>query len=290
MLRGHDDDGTVTVQYRGVDIVRYRAVTAASKPHVDRLGLPPDAGPTAGHNLVLAGAHDHPWHLGAFFAPKFVDGVNCWASETEEADGRAVGRGHDVTCRGETLTVEQSVEWRTDDEPLLADERTVTVDAGVDRGYLLTWAVTVEALGADREFAGADTDRGSYGGFSLRFGREMADGAVRLPDADDPEDRSGPTGAYCDYTGPLDGRRGSTDPWRAGCTVLLDAAPGAPEVRDQRWFVARRYPFVGANPAWGKPVEISRGERRRWRWGVWVHGGKPDRDEIERVHGAFLDG
>jgi hypothetical protein len=72
--------------------------------------------------------------------------------------------------------------------------------------------------------------------------------------------------------------------------VLLDAAPGAPEARDQRWFVARRYPFVGANPAWGKPVEISRGERRRWRWGVWVHGGNPDRDEIERVHGAFLDG
>jgi len=293
VLRPDYDDGTVTIHSGGASLVRYRAVTAASKPHVDRLALGPDAGGAAGRNLLLAGPHDHPWHLGGFFAPKFVDGINCWESESRRAAGeecgRAVDRGHDVSRRGETATIRQSVAWRTDEESLLGDERTITVSTAPERGYVLGWEQTVEALETARRIEGSDPDggRGSYGGFSLRFDRGLADGEVRLPDADDPPDRSGPTGGYCDYTGPIDGRRGSVDPWHGGCTLLLDAAPDG-RSRRQRWFVAREYPFVGTNPTWDSPIEIDPGERRRWRWGVWVRGGRPDRSEIERVRDRFL--
>jgi len=332
-VRGSYDDGTLTVSDRGVDLVRYRAVTAAGEPHVDRLALPADAGAPAGRNLVLAGAHDHPWHLGLFFAPNYVDGVDCWGGRpTEDSDrawGRAVDRGHDFTVDGDPghdlsdhggrghdlsdhggrghdrVTIEQTAEWRTDDELLLDDERTVTVDTSPDRGYLLVWDQSVTAP-EPRTIEGTDLSagRGSYGGFNIRFQREMADGEVRLPreddpgpdgrdvddsggddpDADDPEDRTGPTGAYCDYTGRLDGRKGPRgSPWRAGATVFLDPETAA----GQRWFVARGYPFVGPNLAWGDPLELDAGETARWRWGVWVRSGRPDRAEIERVQELF---
>jgi hypothetical protein len=292
------DDGTVTVSDRGVDLVRYRAVTAAGEPHVDRLALPADAGGPAGRNLVLAGAHDHPWHLGLFFAPNYVDGVGCWGGRPDDAGsawGRAVDRGHDVAVDGDRTQIEQTTEWRTDDELLLDDQRTVTVDVSLDHGYLLVWDQTVTAP-EPRTIEGTDLSagRGSYGGFNLRFQREMADGEVRLPetddpdgddfDADDPEDRTGPTGAYCDYTGPLDGRKGPRDaPWRAGATVFLDPETAS----DQRWFVAREYPFVGPTLAWGDPLELAAGETAGWRWGVWVRGGRPGREEIEHVQETF---
>lgn len=288
MLRGEYDDGTVTVSAEGVPLVRYRGVTAAGEPHVDHLALPPDAvGAPAGRNVVLAGAHDHPWHLGCFFAPNYVDGVSCWGGRPEDDDrgwARAVDRGHGLSRGRGTVTVDQRVEWRTDDELLLDDERTVTVDDTPDRGYLLVWDQTVEAT-QPRTVEGTDLSagRGSYGGFNVRFQREMADGEVRLPDEDDPEDRTGPTGTYCDYTGPLDGRKGAADPWRAGATVFLDGRTAA----DQRWFVAREYPFVGANPTWGEALELDAGEAARWRWGVWVRGGRPDASEIERVEEGF---
>ena len=290
MVRGSYDDGTVTVSDRGVDLVRYRSVTAAGEPHVDRLALPADAGAPAGRNLVLAGAHDHPWHLGLFFAPNYVDGVDCWGGRPDSDDqvwGRAVDRGHDFGVDGDSdrVTIEQTTEWRTDDTLLLDDERTVTVDTSPDRGYLLVWDQSVEAP-EPRTIEGTDLSagRGSYGGFNVRFRREMADGEVRLPREDDPEDRTGPTGSYCDYTGPLDGRKGPRDsPWRAGATVFLDPETAA----GQRWFVAREYPFVGANLAWGDPLELDAGETARWRWGVWVRSGRPDRAAIERVQEQF---
>lgn len=289
MVRGSYDDGTVTVGADGVDLVRYRAVTAAGEPHVDRLALPADAGETAGRNLVLAGAHDHPWHLGLFFAPNYVDGISCWggrpAADSDDAWGRAVDRGHDLSVDGDRATIEQTAAWRTDDESLLDDERTVTVDCSLDRGYLLVWEQSLAAP-EPRTIEGTDLSagRGSYGGLNVRFRREMADGEVRLPDEDDPEDRSGPSGAYCDYTGPLDGRRGPRDsPWRAGATVFLDPETAS----DQRWFVARDYPFVGPNPTWGDALELDAGETTRWRWGVWVRAGRPDRSAIERVREVF---
>jgi hypothetical protein len=292
MVEGRYDDGTVTVAHRGVDLFRYRAVTTASKPHVDRLAMPPDAGPLAGRNIVLAGAHDHPWHLGVFYSPKYVDGVNCWEyedrGERSEPCARAIDCGHDFACHDGQVEIEQTVEWRRDGgESLLADERTVGVDVSLDRGYLVTWEQTVTALGSDRRVEGSNPDggRGSYGGFSLRFVRSMADGTVLLPDAEDPGDRSGPTGRYCAYTGLLDGRRGSTTPWRASCTVMVDSL----EERLQRWFVARGYPFVGANPTWGEAASVQSGDSRRWRWGVWVHDGQADRVEIESVYERFAN-
>ncbi len=43
-----DADGTITVTYQERPVLRYRAITAASKPHVDHLAPPADAAVAGG--------------------------------------------------------------------------------------------------------------------------------------------------------------------------------------------------------------------------------------------------
>lgn len=294
-LTARDDDGTVTVRQDDVTLVRYRAGTAASKPHVDRLALPPSAGRLAGRNLVLAAPHDHQWHLGLFFCQKLVDGINCWESELYETEGRPHGyaedAGYDVTRDGDAVVVTQDVTWRKDGgEPLLADRRSVTVHEPADGGYLFAWDQELEAVGGTR-YLSSETLHGHYSGLAVRFARSMTNGRVRLPGTESPEagETTGPPGKWCDYTGGIDGRvgtEGTADPWRAGVT-LMDHPTNDPH--PVRWFTARELGFVSANPTFETVRTLPEGESAAWRWGVRVHDGSPDRSEIESTYEAFVD-
>ena len=66
MLTIESDQKTVQVFCDGQLLLRYRAETIASKPHFDWVALPPACGARAEENIVLAGPHEHPWHLGLF--------------------------------------------------------------------------------------------------------------------------------------------------------------------------------------------------------------------------------
>lgn len=287
-----DDDGTVTVANDGVTLVRYRAETAASKPHVDTLALPPSAGEVSGRNLVLAAPHDHQWHLGLFFCQKLVDGINCWESELFASQNRPHGVcdavDHDVCETEGSITITQDATWRSNtDEELLADTRSITVYEPDDGSYLLTWEQKLEAID-DRRHLSSETLHGHYSGFSARFARCMTNGKVRLPGTNpiEAEETMGPCGAWCDYSGGIDGRVGSTDRWTAGVTLM-----DHPRNDDHpiQWFTASELGFVAANPTFETVLTLPAGESISWKWGTWVHKGAPDRDEIKTAYTEFVE-
>lgn len=70
MLRDSYDDGNMTIGADGVDLVRYRSITAAGESTSTNYYFRHDTSETAGQNIVLAGAHDHPLAPRALLRPK----------------------------------------------------------------------------------------------------------------------------------------------------------------------------------------------------------------------------
>lgn len=293
-MRASDDDGTVSVFDDGVRLFRYRADTAASKPHADVVALPAGAGETAGRNLVLAAPHDHAWHLGLFFCQKVVDGVNCWESEALAAAGKlhgfADGGEYRVADHGDSVAIEHDCEWQTSEgDPLLGDTRTVTVHEPDADGYFVRWDQRLTARGGNR-YLGSESVHGYYNGLSLRFARGMNDGpeteGFLLPDTARVDDPRNGTGRWCDYSGPLDGGVGRTDVHTAGITVIEH-----PETDGATnwWGTDEGFGFLAANPTLDVRA-LASGETLAWTWGLWVHPDTPDRERVEAACETFLDG
>lgn len=292
-----DADGVVSIRHDDALLARYRAETAASKPGFDVLALPAGAD-APGENLVSWAPHDHSWHLGAFYCPKLVDGLNCWESEPHAGAGKlhgyATNEGYDARAEGDAVTLEQSAAWRRSDDErvLLEDERTVTVHEPDAGGYVLDWEQTLTARGSSRNLS-SETLHGHYSGLSLRFARSLADGRVLLPDGTEagtttpPRDVSGPAGRWCDYSGALDGRVGPGEPWRAG-VAMFDHPENAPD--PVRWFVMTEpFGFLAANPTWGEVLTLAAGESVTWHWGLWVHDGTPEEADVDAVYADYVE-
>lgn len=293
-----DDDGTITLRSDGATVARYRADTRASKPHFDTVALPPSAGEIGGRNLVLAGPHDHRWHLGLFFCQKLVDGINCWESELyaerDRPHGFAENDAYDVTRGEDAVTISQEVTWRKDTgERLLGDTRTIGVrDPAGDGhaagdGYLLTWTQELEAIGETR-YLSSETLHGHYSGLSVRFRRSMTDGRVLVGGEEAETNRTaGRRGTWCDYSGGIDGKVGAGDPWTAGI-ALMDHPENEGHPVD--WFTTTEpFGFVAANPTMETVVTLREGDPVSWRWGAWVHAGTVDREAIEDAYAEFVD-
>lgn len=312
------DDGTVSIRQDDLLLARYNADTKASKPGFDVVALPAQAGETSGENLVVSAPHDHPWHLGLFFCQKLIDGLNCWESEGLKRGGRpygyAVNESIDVeeTDDGDGVAITQEATWKTgNDEELLGDERTITVfdPASTDgsaserperdetAGYLLTWTQRLTAIDETRRLS-SETIHGHYSGLSVRFARSLTDGRVLLPDETDPgtttlpRDASGPRGRWCDYSGPLDGRHGGGGPWTAGITTFNHPENhNAGGDEPTNWFLMTEpFGFLAANPTWRTVHTLEPGRSRTWRWGLWVHAGTPDEEQVDGRYRRYLDG
>jgi hypothetical protein len=301
-LEAETTPDAVSVRHGGDLLVRTRRAGAAGAhcQHVDTLAVPGTAARWAGRNLVDSAPHDHPWHRGLYFCQKLVDGVNCWApSEHPDPESRATATPVDrsVSAASDAVSVASTARWETGGgDPLLDDERTVTVYEPEGGSYLLDWRQRVVARGGVRRLS-SETLHGHYSGLSLRFARSMAGGGVRLPDHEDPDDgsppreASGPAGAYCDYTGLLDGPvdvggvgEAAREARSAG--VALFDHPGNGGVR---WFTMNDpFGFVSANPTWGTVLALEEDEAASWRWGVWVHAGRPDREELAAARERYL--
>jgi len=293
-LSATETDGTVELRSEGHLLARYRADTEESKPGFDTLALP-DGADEPSENLTLWAPHDHSWHLGAFFCPKLVDGINCWESELmagqDKLHGYAEHERADVRASDGAVTIEQDATWkRSDGGVLLADDREITVHEPADGGYFLDWEQTLTAVGGRRNLS-SETLHGHYSGLSLRFARALTDGRVLLPGETEagtttpPRAVSGPAARWCDYTGKLDGRPGPSEAWRAGVAMFDHPENGAEPVN---WFIMTEpFGFLAANPTWGTVRTLDEGESVTWRWGMWVHGGEPGEDELDAAYERY---
>lgn len=291
-----EDTGSISVSQNEQLLTRYNAAAEGSKPGFDTVALPSTTDIKPGENLISSAPHDHPWHLGVFFCPKLVDGINCWESELYEMQGRQHGYAehddYDISHRAETVEIAQRVSWKTSqDENLLGDQRTVGIHVPTEEGYFLTWEQEVTALNETRHLS-SETLHGHYSGLSIRFARSLADGRVLLPDDTDvgttspPRDVSGPTGKWCDYSGALDGKLSAGDPWTAGITMFDHPKNDAHPVN---WFIMTEpFGFLAANPTWKSVLTLGAGESHSWTWGMWVHPETPTESRAEDAYRQFL--
>ena len=285
-----DDDGTVSIRANDRTIARYRAATEASKPHFETLVLPNSAGDTAGRNVVLAAPHDHQWHLGLFFCQKLIDGINCWESELFESQDRPHGYAenldYELVRQDGEIEIIQNVTWKTSaGEKLLADTRDIRLYEPSDGGYLVVWEQEIEAENATR-YLSSETLHGHYSGFSVRLRRSMTDGQVRVEDTTGANDQNGPRGRWCDYSGGIDGRIGTTERWTGGLTLMDHPSNDHHPVR---WFTATEpFGFVAVNPTYQTVTTVAKGTSVSWQWGAWIHSGTPSIDAIEDAYDQFV--
>jgi len=292
-----DTEGAITIRTDDEVVARYRAETSASKPHFETVAIPPTTEEIGGRNLIQAAPHDHSWHLGLFFCQKLVDGINCWESEREEATGNPYGfatnQDYEVDHSNEKVTITQQATWQKESgEQLLQDERELGIHGPMEDSYLITWQQELDAVDQTR-YLSSETLHGHYSGFSARFIWSMANGRVLLPNDVNPNaevsprQATGPSAEWCDYSGPLDGKLGTGDPWSAGITLMSH-----PESDDYpvNWFTMREpFGFIAANPTWQTVLTLHEDDPLSWQWGAWVHAGTPDREEIREAYASFED-
>lgn len=294
MLTIENQKGTVEVACDGRRLLRYQADTIASKPHFDFVGLPPTAERRAGENVVLAAPHDHIWHLGLFFAQKYVDGVNFWESEylatLKERYGECRHVGHTrARVRDDgSVAFGHEVEWRTSDgEKWLDEQREIVVHAPSANAYRLDWKMVWTPVGADRTWT-STCENGDYAGLSFRSPRSM-DGAygqvLNSEGARTIETVHGQPARWTDYTGKLDGKVDFFNPDLAGVTIFDHPANhGHPS----NWFaITKPFGFIAANLTFGTSWTMKKDQPVSVRFGVLVHYGAPDRERIEREYEAF---
>ena len=172
MLTIENNEASVIVACDGRLLLRYQAVTHASKPHFDVVAIPPTAQPVphvgrplpeSTENIVLACPHDHPWHLGLFFTPGELDGLNFWGAERArhnvEPHGEARSTGRVKTSIRDDGAVEFSheIEWQALLPPSsgevvvwMREHRAIVVPPPREHAYRMDWVIALTATAGDR--------------------------------------------------------------------------------------------------------------------------------------------
>lgn len=296
MLTIENNQKTVKIAFNGQQLLRYQTDTPASKPHFDRVALPPTAEARAGENIVLAAPHDHVWHLGLFFSPGAIDGVDFCESERLTAlkqpygECRHVGRVSSVVKDDGSVAFAHDIRWRTsDDQTWLTERRDIIVHAPKGNAYRMDWKTVLTAVGKDRNWKSSGESHHTMGP-CLRVVRSMDGDAGQVlssEGADALEAINGQPARWCDYTGKLDGKIGSLDADIAGITLL--SHPQDAE-RLISWRASTEpFGFLAANLVAGESWTLRKDESKTFRFGVLVHFGQPDRDRIESEYRAFAE-
>ncbi|HVB10764.1 MAG TPA: DUF6807 family protein [Bacillota bacterium] len=269
-----------TLDFRGPGASRLLYHPAARLPHFHPVVTP------AGRCVSLAVPQDHPWHVGLYFAWKFVNGVNCWEPEgggaqagPAAAEGCAAGGADGVALR-------QRLTWGDPSAPSLREERHIrlaTVDTDCVR---LDWDAHFTALREttlDRTPPPPEVAWGGYAGLSARLPRSFYDAEVC-----DAEGRTGAAAvhghraAWCACAGKVDGEVG------AWCGVALLEHPGNPGFPGHSFaLTGGALQFLQRAALWAAPVHLGEGDDLHLRYRVLVFDGRADTGRISAEAGAF---
>lgn len=159
----------VRLEKKGRTVWQLNLANRENKPFVHPLCLPD------GTCVTDARPADHPWHLGLWFCPKFINGLNYWEPRDPPAsnlfpDGMTVVRDFKVKPRGAACEVELALWYGPRAEPgrvLLEEARTLSFSEPDAKGG---YRVRSRHRFTARERVVFDGRRPvSYGGFSCRF-------------------------------------------------------------------------------------------------------------------------
>ncbi len=225
---------------------------------------------------------------------KTAQGVDFWSEE----------EGHGVIVCVKVSEVQQSKErtcivtdneWRTaDGDKILDEKRTISLyDLGPDLDRARLLVVDSDLIADVCPIVFGDTKEGSFG-VRVRTDLTEEKGKGKITNADGKVGEKGPDGcwgrvsAWCDYSGPIDGRE-------VGVAVLADPTNPYPSC----WH-ARGYGLMAANPFGreksgfpamkGKTdlVKLAKGDHLKFRFGILLHDGDVKTGKVAECYERFV--
>jgi len=269
-------DNQISIQNDGRELTRYYFDENQKRPF-----LYPIIGPS-GRSLTRMGhprdPQGHSHHNSIWISHHDVGGSDFWG---DRGDGRIVQRRIDrLIDEGGPAVIETYNQWlRRDDKPLLNEHRRIEVAALTAREWLLTIDLLLEP--ATEEITLGKTPFGMIG---VRMAKTIGvhDGGGRIRNSEGGENEAGvfwKHARWVDYSGPI--AVGATE----GVTLLDHPSnPNFPtvfHVRDDGW--------MGASLTHEESRNVNKSEPLRLRYGLYVHAGMPEAEQIEQQWKRFAE-
>ncbi len=280
-VRAEVADGVARLYQESELVLAYHYDDGERYPYCHPVNLP------GGPPITLYRPFDHVWHLGMYFAWKYINGVNVW--EGRDAGEAYGGTRHvdldRISDEAAGAGVRHAIDWiDSDGTPLLRDRRAVLVRPADSSSYhVIDWGFEFtpqrDVVRLDRK-----VEWGGYAGLSVRLPRSFL--APRVLNAEDDRDTAETSRAcsrWTDYSGWIDGKENKT--W-GGVTIIEH--PSNPRYPTP-WLTydSRDLQFLNAAFLRDEPYELRRGDTLRLAYRVLVHWGEGDPEVIEAEAGAF---
>lgn len=267
-------DGKVFTEYFG---------TGAQRPYLYPIIGPSGANLARPYPMEKGGAEDHPHHRSLWFAHGNVNGVDFWADGDKH--GRQVhAEVKSVSIDSGKVAFTTTTNWLSKGgDPILTDERNITISAGEDNSRRIDFAITLKASHGEVVFG--DTKEGTFAMRvcpSLSFEGEGAQG--HIVNSNGKKDKSvwGKPAPWVTYFGP--------DP--KGEPVNITIFDSGTNFRHPTWWHARTYGLFAANPFGKHDFEklddktagnytLKAGESLTLRYRVLIRAGEPDAKVLE---------
>jgi hypothetical protein len=278
-VRVDQDKTSVTVSVAGRPAVEYRFADVPFKPCVKQLLTP------SGVNVLRDAPHDHLHHHALMFAVG-VDGVDFWAEtptcgkQAHQSFGPVKSSSQD---RRSTAAWTEQLDWlKPDKTPLVREQRTLKVEAGLDpAATLLSWrSELVPAAGKESVVLSGS----HYFGLGLRFVESMDKGG-RFFNAEKKDgevvrgDERLTAAKWCAYTAAA-GEKGDKK-----VTVAVFDHPKNPRHPARMFTMAQPFAYLAATlNLWKEPLTVKAGSPLELQYGVAVWDGEVDAAAVERLY------
>ncbi len=220
---------------------------------------------------------DHRWHLAAWFAWKFINGVNYWEEDAKtslspgltEIGEVKIEKGADFSA-----VIEFDLRYHLPGEPVLLDERrTLRVGAPDAAGnYAIDW--TSEFTAKDDVDLGrtplpgeeGGKGHGGYAGLSVRVSKALRHWSYR--DSEGRENGShGKAARWLEFAGKL------KDGSEAGISMFDHPSnPGYPT----KWYENRGMPYFSPALLFDKAISLTKGDKLNYSYRILVQSRRGD--------------
>jgi hypothetical protein len=224
---------------------------------------------------------DHTWHRALWWSFKAIDGVNYWEAHQRGTDPvKATVMTNDDGAATIDLTIAYHV---PDAPPVVMERRVISVSALEESGtYLIDWQATFTPAGEK----GVVFNRNSYGGLAIRLAAEFCgDTDSGIPawtflDSEGRDNCNEKTARWVVY-------RGTAQNGQPAAVAIFDH-PSNPR-HPSPWQMRDHYPYLNPSFTCREDYTLPAGESLTLRYGVLVHSGGVDSQELNRRWTAFAD-